>query len=105
MKKSDYDIPRVDLYRKTILFNKNTIKIYKNRSKTIKIKMTNIFDHEILRRIQINQPKSCRKHAKHRLPPRYTPRGSPGAAAPGKTRCERWVKNSTLGRAVQELQS
>ena len=23
--------------------------------------------------------------------------GGPGAAAPGKTRCERWVKNSTLG--------
>ena len=51
MEKSDSDIPRVDLYRKIIVFNKNITKHitnHENHSKTIKIKMTNIFDHEIL---------------------------------------------------------
>ena len=47
MEKSDSDIPRVDLYKKTIV--KTQLRIYKKKqSKTIKIKMTNIFDHEIL---------------------------------------------------------
>ena len=69
MEKSDSDIPRVDLYRKTVVFDKTNINNYENHSKTIKIKMTNIFDHEILRRIQINQPKSCRKQVKNRPPP------------------------------------
>ena len=49
--------------------------------------MTNIFDHEILRRIQINQPKSYRKQVKNRPPPRDTPPA---------IHCR--VKNSTLGR-------
>ena len=36
------------LYRKTFVFNKKKLKIYKNHPKTINIKMINIFVHEIL---------------------------------------------------------
>ena len=79
MEKSDSDIPRVDLYRKTMGSNKQMTKITKtheNHPETIKIKMTNIFGHEILRRIQLNQPKSCRKQVKNRSPVRPCDRPS-----------------------------
>ena len=85
MEKSDSDIPRLDLYRKIIVFNnKHIIKIYENHSKTIKIKMTNIIEHEILRRIQLNQPKLRRIQVKNRPPPRDTspPRYTVGSKIP-----------------------
>ena len=51
MDKSDSDIPRIDLHRKTTMFDKKCLNLQKtneNHPKTIKIKMTNICDNEIL---------------------------------------------------------
>ena len=44
-------------------------------------------------KVMKNQPKVTNSTPRADNPTR----GGPGAAAPGKTRCERWVKNSTLG--------
>ena len=50
-------------------FDEKNIKIHENHSKTIKIKMTFTSIREILRRIQLNQPKTRRKQVKNPPPP------------------------------------